>query len=155
MGKFHQIIYILLMMKEVNKIMWSAWLLQLLILFKHQTPNFINLLQQLQCWSSSSFPVQLFLHFSKVNIPQSLNVVIVDDIIAHHMNYMSIDPLRTNMNNLIAYKIDNPTSRILQSFFSSSSFSVTLRVPPLYLGNQARYNRSASVKTTEKILNKK
>ena len=47
----------------------------------------------------------------------------------------------------------NPTSRILQDQSFSSFFSVTLRVPPLYLGNQVWYHRSAGVKTTEKILN--
>ena len=48
----------------------------------------------------------------------------------------------------------NPTTRILQdqSFFFFSFFSsVTLRVPPLYLGNREWYHRSAGVKTTGKI----
>ena len=53
----------------------------------------------------------------------------------------------------------NPTTRILQDrslIFSFCSFSsVTLRGPPLYLGNQERYHRSAGVKTTRKNLNKK
>ena len=53
------------------------------------------------------------------------------------------------------------TPRILQElsfffffFFFFCSSSVTLRVPPLYLGNREWYHRSAGVKTTGKIWNK-
>ena len=38
----------------------------------------------------------------------------------------------------------------LSFFFFFFSSSVTLRVPPLYLGNQVWYHRSAGVKTTGK-----
>ena len=55
--------------------------------------------------------------------------------------------------SLLLYVVkSNPTTRILNDqsfFFFFWSFSVTLRVSPLYLGNQESYHKSAAVKTTE------